>query len=496
MKVDLLRQLDEWGTHLEENIEHVTSDEVLERAPELRGGVAPTRQRSPRWRGVVRYAGLAAVLVVLLGGVIQISGTTPISEEFNSVGNELGASSREQRTNAPTTAAASTTFAPDTTAAPAATEAPATTTTAAPSTTVPPGGTTIPPAGNNPANLGRAVIFVGDLAIDTRDVSESVTRARAIAESRGGYVFGQELGGRSTVMSLKVPAEFFQDTVDRLSELGTVRNARVTSEDVTERIVDIESQITTAETSVVRLQELLAEAASINTIARLESELLQRETTLERLRGQLRTLQDQVALSTIVITFREFVPTPDLTMNVSVHAVDNAASEECFTNEGPLPQLGESYALCVDITNTGNLDLTDIEIDGPPDLVALLTPVSGNRIDVLAVGDRYVVWTTASADETLLEEITVRAVPLNEEGQPLAEQIVDRRQSLRVVIAEEVPEPEEPGLPSLRDALAAGWNVVTVGLNALAVAFAFLLPLLWIPAIGLLVLWWRRRRSD
>ena len=54
----------------------------------------------------------------------------------------------------------------------------------------------------NPASLGRAVIFVGDIAIETTDVSSAVAQARAIVEARGGYVFAQELGGQSTVVSL------------------------------------------------------------------------------------------------------------------------------------------------------------------------------------------------------------------------------------------------------------------------------------------------------
>ncbi|NND02964.1 MAG: DUF4349 domain-containing protein, partial [Acidimicrobiia bacterium] len=293
MKVDLLRQLDEWGNHFEDSIDHVSAVEVIDNASQAKITQATpveTRPRSlwrPLHRQVLRYGGAFLVLVVALSGVIRLSSGT-ISEEFSSVGGELGGGNNLSRntTRAPSAPSAPTTAAPATTAAPTKTRNPVTSTTLPPpNTTVADLGTTIPPAGGNPGNLGRAVIFVADMAIDTTDVSGAVSQARAIVESRGGFVFGQELGGENTVMSLKVPAEFFQDTLDRLSGLGVVRNARVTSEDVTERIVDIESQITTAEASVARLQELLTGADSINTIARLESELLQRETTLERLRG-------------------------------------------------------------------------------------------------------------------------------------------------------------------------------------------------------------------
>lgn len=480
MKVDLLRQLDEWGSHLEHGIEHVTAEEVLERVPVFEPPPPPPRRS---WmRGLVRYGGVAVVLVVALGGLMNY---------LTSAEDRAGQSNLVGLQDSPATTAAprplSTTLPPPTTAAPSVT--------AAPTTTVPPTGTTIPPAGNNPANLGRAVIFVGDLAIDTRDVSSAVTQARAIVESRGGFVSGQELGGAATVMSLKVPAEFFQDTLDRLSELGTVRNARVTSDDVTERIVDLESQIATTETSVIRLRELLADAESINTVARLESELLARETSLERLRGQLRTLEDQVALSSIVITFREFVPAPEIRVRLGLHAVESGTAEECFTDVGPTPEQGDSYVLCLTIVNAGNLDLTDIKVSGAPDFVNRLNPTSGRDIEVLPVGERLVLWTTAVASESVFERFTVRAVPIDEEGAVVADTIVEAQRPFDLVLREPLPDREsaDDGLPPLREALRSGWEVLTTGVNAVGVVVAFLLPFLWIPALLLAALWWRRR---
>ncbi len=517
MKVDILRQLDEWGTQLEDSIEHVSAAEVMERLPQLfasqvtsdpatdesaGAAVQPRSLWQPMHRRVLRYAGAFLALIVVLGGIVQLAGQETF-EEFSSVGGSFGDNSgRDNPVSFPATTAAATTaapatFAPDTTAAATTTRPPAASTTVPPNTTVV-GTTTIPPAGGNPSDLGRAVIFVADMSIDTTDVSGAVTQARAIVESRGGFVFGQELGGQNTVMSLKVPAEFFQDTLDRLSALGVVRNARVTSEDVTERIVDIESQITTAEASVERLQELLRGADSIDTVARLESELLSRETTLERLRGRLRTLQDQVALSTIVVTIREFVPSPDLRVAIAVHGVARGGSEECFTDPGPQPDKDGTYVLCVSITNTGNLDLTNIEVTGPPDLALGLRPTSGRDLGVLPVGETVTLWTTAVADQSLFERFNVRASAIDDDGQLLNESIVDKERALDLPVREPQPEPQsepEDGLPSLRDALDAGWTVLKTGANVLGVAVAFLLPLLWIPAVAFGIYWWRRRRS-
>jgi hypothetical protein len=88
----------------------------------------------------------------------------------------------------------------------------------------------------------------------------------------------------------------------------------------------------------------------------------------------------------------------------------------------------------------------------------------------------------------------VRAIPIGDDGERAVEETIELERLLSVTIREE-PDPEPDGLPSLSDALSAGWDVLATGTNALAVAVAFFLPLLWIPLVAGLFVWWRRRRS-
>ena len=108
-------------------------------------------------------------------------------------------------------------------------------------------------------------------------------------------------------------------------------------------------------------------------------------------------------------------------------------------------------------------------------------------------------WTTAKADEPVLERFSVRAVPRDQDGRPMAEKTLVEEEVLRVrVVAEPAPAPEsdDGGLPSLHDALSAGWTVLSTLANVAAVAIAFAVPFLWIPALLMLVAWWWRRRRD
>ena len=137
-----------------------------------------------------------------------------------------------------------------------------------------------------------------------------------------------------------------------LSEIGEVRNQIVSTEDVTGAVVDLESRISTSEASVERLRELLTDAATIEVVAELETQLLDRETTLEVLRGRLRSLRDRVALATINLTLTEALARPSVAFSTTSYSGhdDGAACPANSCTAEP----GEAVTLCFEVTNTGS----------------------------------------------------------------------------------------------------------------------------------------------
>jgi hypothetical protein len=155
---------------------------------------------------------------------------------------------------------------------------------------------------------GRQFISTAELGIGAEDVSATAERAIALVEAKGGALFGESStyeGEPQAVLTLKVGPDQFSTTLRELGELGTVQNQSVDTEDVTERVVDLESRITTSAESVERLQGFLGGAGSVADVAAFEAELVARETELESLRAQLRTLEDQIDLATIVLTISQ-----------------------------------------------------------------------------------------------------------------------------------------------------------------------------------------------
>src|SRR5690606_34390800 len=62
---------------------------------------------------------------------------------------------------------------------------------------------------------------------------------------------------------------------------------------------DLEAQISTLRASTARIESLLTEAQDISDIIKLETELANRQGTLEGLEARQRGLDDQVSMSTI-----------------------------------------------------------------------------------------------------------------------------------------------------------------------------------------------------
>ncbi|WP_158630446.1 DUF4349 domain-containing protein [Glycomyces terrestris] len=157
----------------------------------------------------------------------------------------------------------------------------------------------------------RDVIYESALEVADPDPNRVAEEAWNLAESLGGFVGADQrdlftvdgsVQGRAHLV-MRIPSERFQEAMDGLTALAESEVHRsVTTEDVTEAVVDLESYIATKGASVARVRELLAEADSVSAILELETELAEREGELASLQQQLADLEDRVALSTIEFT--------------------------------------------------------------------------------------------------------------------------------------------------------------------------------------------------
>jgi hypothetical protein len=154
----------------------------------------------------------------------------------------------------------------------------------------------------------RSIIYTGSITVRATDVNAAASAAATLATGAGGVIAGDERTSdnrRSEAkLVLRVPSDRFNAVLNDLAKLpgGTELKRAVSTEDVTEQVVDVNSRVATAQASVDRVRALLARAGTIGEIVQLEAEVSRREAELESLKARQRKLTDLTALSTITVT--------------------------------------------------------------------------------------------------------------------------------------------------------------------------------------------------
>ena len=356
-----------------------------------------------------------------------------------------------------------------------------------------------------PADLNRDIIYTAWIAVETADVAAAAAQASSIIQSLGGFTFAQDTrtqGRAQTTLTFKVRPEQFAAALDRLSNVGELVEQSVNAEDVTDIVVDLNSRISTAEISVNRLREFLSRATEVEGVAELERELANRETNLERLRGQLRSLRDRVDLSTITLSITESVEAVPPTSVILRAWMAPGDEDPCLGFADLIAPPDGEVAFCFELENDGETALTQVTLSSNElrfHTGDLTVPVDMN-LERIEPGERAVATLVEPITDGRIAgrvatrglEINVRlsAVPVTETGTELAR--LARSQGLYLFVEEE----DTP--PGFGDALSGGWGALVAIGNGVLLVIGALLPFLPVIVIALVVAWWwlRRRRAQ
>ncbi|MFN3218791.1 MAG: DUF4349 domain-containing protein [Acidimicrobiales bacterium] len=345
-----------------------------------------------------------------------------------------------------------------------------------------------------PIDIGRDIVFTAQIGVAVDDVVVAGRQALTVIESLGGLLFGQETSVADTprtVLVFKVAPEQFQTAVARLGEVGVLTDQVITADDVTERIVDLESRIVTAEASVERLRTFLEGATGLEEVASLERELLVRETDLELLRGQLRTLRGQVDLATITVVLTQARPDPGLTVEVRYSEGPDEARESCSGDEELTVGEGDDVTVCVEVRNDGDTMLTELDVVHRDLALELddFAVVVGDLAAPLEPGAAIVLVASFEAGPSIFGSARASAVPVDANGVDLGFGTVEATGDGRLDVEQELT------LPGVAAAFSAGWNALLLAANVVILALAVAVPFLWIPFVVWLVWHLRVRRS-
>ncbi len=162
--------------------------------------------------------------------------------------------------------------------------------------------------GAAPANAGgpfqgkRApiLIYTADFTMSVFEVKRSLDAVESLAKDAGGYLARRD----DQSITVRIPAEKFQDLVVSIEKVGDVLHRNVVSEDVTAEYRDLEVQLSNMLALRARFEKLLEKAQKVEEALSIERELGRITGEIERIKGRLKLLTDLAQYSTITVTFQ------------------------------------------------------------------------------------------------------------------------------------------------------------------------------------------------
>ncbi|MDB1089160.1 DUF4349 domain-containing protein [Streptomyces sp. ACA25] len=165
--------------------------------------------------------------------------------------------------------------------------------------------------GQRAAEAGpQHVVRNARVTVVTADVPGQYAKAVALTEEAGGYVSAElteqhSEGYERSRVTLRVPPQQYAGLLAQLSALGELHRREISTEDVTDQVVDVESRIATQEESVARVRELMEEARSLDDVVALEEELSKRQAALESLKARQASLRERTGMATVTLELVE-----------------------------------------------------------------------------------------------------------------------------------------------------------------------------------------------
>lgn len=161
------------------------------------------------------------------------------------------------------------------------------------------------------APLDAKIIRTGNLEVEVKKGSfdAATTRLSTIATSAGGFVSASETSAlddrpRGSV-TLRVPADKFDQVVGEVSKVGDVTAVNTSSQDVSGEYTDLVARLKALQGEREQITLVLGRAESIPDILSVRDRLSVVQGEIEQLQGRQTLLDDQTALSTLTVSLTE-----------------------------------------------------------------------------------------------------------------------------------------------------------------------------------------------
>ena len=154
----------------------------------------------------------------------------------------------------------------------------------------------------------RKLIRTGTLVFESDNLLTSAKLIKTLITENNGYISSDQTTiynhRTDQSMTLRIPNDKFDTVIDQITAHAKKTDSKnINSQDVSEEFVDIQARLNAKKEIEKRYIQILLNAAKVDDILKVESELGTIRTEIESIEGRLRWLENQTTLSTLHVTF-------------------------------------------------------------------------------------------------------------------------------------------------------------------------------------------------
>jgi len=164
----------------------------------------------------------------------------------------------------------------------------------------------------------RLVIKNANLSIAVNDPAATLDAIATLATEKNGYVVSSNLYRTTTPngvevpaanITIRVPAESLNDTLERIKAMVPDRNTDILSEnvsgqDVTKEYTDLNSRLKNLENTEKQLQRIMEDATKTEDVLAVYNQLVSVREQIEVIKGQIKYYEESAALSMIAVNIQ------------------------------------------------------------------------------------------------------------------------------------------------------------------------------------------------
>ena len=174
------------------------------------------------------------------------------------------------------------------------------------------GGKGVPPLTQVVAATNDRIVREGTMRLEVEEAGFDAAFDRVIttAERLGGTVLSSDAtsddeGLTSGSVTVRVPAQNYDRLLTGVSEIGTVRERSITSEDVSGEFVDLEARLRHNEAQERFYLSLLEQSEGVEDAIAVQQRVADIQQTIEQIKGRLSYLEERTSFSRLTVELYE-----------------------------------------------------------------------------------------------------------------------------------------------------------------------------------------------